>query len=144
VLGVLWVAAAWRIARKAGYHGAWALLMLVPIVNLVLPYVFAFAEWPAERQQTLWDALAWDDLEPGQGSFPSCERPVGPLRAWLRALERYAVFAGRTGREEFWCVLLVSLFGPMTLAALCAACTIPAAAAGTCGWSQSLCWVGFS
>jgi uncharacterized membrane protein YhaH (DUF805 family) len=118
VLGVLWVAAAWRIARKAGYHGAWALLMLVPIVNLVLPYVFAFAEWPAERQQTLWDALAWDDLEPGQGSFPSCERPVGPLRAWLRALERYAVFAGRTGREEFWCFLLVSLFGPMTLAAL--------------------------
>ncbi len=118
MLGVLWVAAAWRIARKVGYHGAWALLMLVPIVNLVLPYVFAFAQWPAERQQTLWDALAWDDLEPGQGNFPSCERPVGPLRAWLRALERYAVFAGRTGRKEFWCFFLVSLLGPMTLAAL--------------------------
>lgn len=36
------------IARKAGYSGWWSLLMIVPIVNLVMIWVFAFVKWPAE------------------------------------------------------------------------------------------------
>ncbi len=39
----------WKIASKAGYSGALSLLMLVPLVNLVVLLVFAFAEWPVER-----------------------------------------------------------------------------------------------
>ncbi len=39
----------WFICRKAGFHGALSLLMLVPIANIILPFVLAFAEWPALR-----------------------------------------------------------------------------------------------
>jgi uncharacterized membrane protein YhaH (DUF805 family) len=36
-----------RILNKAGYSGWWSLLMLVPLVNIVMVWVFAFANWPA-------------------------------------------------------------------------------------------------
>lgn len=39
----------WRIASKAGFHGAWSLLLLVPLVNLVTIWVFAFVRWPTEQ-----------------------------------------------------------------------------------------------
>jgi hypothetical protein len=40
---------AWIFSRtvgKSGLSGWWALLGLVPLVNLVALWVFAFAEWP--------------------------------------------------------------------------------------------------
>ena len=37
----------WFICKKAGFHGALSLLMLVPVANVVLPFVLAFVEWPA-------------------------------------------------------------------------------------------------
>jgi hypothetical protein len=37
------------IAKKAGYSGWWALTAIIPLVNLVMIWVFAFAEWPAEK-----------------------------------------------------------------------------------------------
>jgi len=40
----------WRIATKAGYAGALSLLMFVPLVNLVIIILFAFTEWPIERE----------------------------------------------------------------------------------------------
>jgi hypothetical protein len=50
---LLWLAAfivpAWRIAAKAGFPGAWSLLLVVPIVNIMLFWVFAFIEWPTEK-----------------------------------------------------------------------------------------------
>ena len=39
----------WRIVRKAGYSGSWSLLALVPLVNVILLWVFAFVQWPNER-----------------------------------------------------------------------------------------------
>jgi hypothetical protein len=36
----------WRIVSKAGYPGAWALIGLVPVVNLVFFFIFAFSDWP--------------------------------------------------------------------------------------------------
>jgi hypothetical protein len=39
----------WRIFAKAGYPGALALLMMIPLVNLVLLYFLAFADWPSLR-----------------------------------------------------------------------------------------------
>ena len=41
----------WRIVKKAGFHGALSLLGLVPVVNIVLLWVFAFVKWPNERQR---------------------------------------------------------------------------------------------
>jgi uncharacterized RDD family membrane protein YckC len=43
--GVLLIPA-WMIVKKAGYNPALSLLALVPIVNLVALYVFAFSNWP--------------------------------------------------------------------------------------------------
>ncbi len=40
----------WVIAEKAGYSGWLSLLMLVPLVNVVMLWVFAFSEWPALRR----------------------------------------------------------------------------------------------
>jgi len=39
----------WKICTKAGLPSALALLMLVPIANIILPFYIAFAEWPALR-----------------------------------------------------------------------------------------------
>jgi len=40
----------WKIARKAGYPPWWGLVMIVPLVNLILFFYFAFAEWPIQRE----------------------------------------------------------------------------------------------
>lgn len=37
------------IAKKAGYSRWWVLTMFVPIVNLIMIWVFAFAKWPIEK-----------------------------------------------------------------------------------------------
>lgn len=39
----------WRICEKAGYPGVMALLIFVPLANLIFLYWLAFAEWPAQR-----------------------------------------------------------------------------------------------
>jgi len=35
-----------RVVSKAGFSGWWALLGVVPLVNLVALWVFAFTKWP--------------------------------------------------------------------------------------------------
>jgi hypothetical protein len=42
---------AWRIVSKAGFHGALSLLLLVPLVNIVMLWVFAFVPWPVEQRK---------------------------------------------------------------------------------------------
>lgn len=47
ILGlVIWIYG--RIARKAGFSRWWSLTMFIPLVNLVMIWVFAFVKWPAE------------------------------------------------------------------------------------------------
>jgi len=50
---LLWLAVfiipAWRIAAKAGFPGAMSLLLLIPVVNIVFIWVFAFIKWPVEK-----------------------------------------------------------------------------------------------
>ncbi len=36
-----------RILMRAGFSGWWALLALIPVVNLVMLWIFAFIDWPA-------------------------------------------------------------------------------------------------
>lgn len=45
----IWVIPLWRIVGRAGYPGAFALLSIIPVVNLVMLWVFAFSRWPIER-----------------------------------------------------------------------------------------------
>ncbi len=38
-----------KILHKAGYSGWWSLTILIPLVNIIMLYVFAFSDWPALR-----------------------------------------------------------------------------------------------
>ncbi len=46
---VVFIVPMWRIVSRAGFHGAWSLLMVVPLLNLVLLWVFAFMRWPRDQ-----------------------------------------------------------------------------------------------
>jgi uncharacterized membrane protein YhaH (DUF805 family) len=39
-----------KILNKAGYSGWWLLLTFLPIINFIMLYVFAFADWPRLRR----------------------------------------------------------------------------------------------
>ena len=39
-----------KIFSKAGYCWALGLLMLVPIANIIMPFVLAFGDWPICRE----------------------------------------------------------------------------------------------
>jgi hypothetical protein len=53
IYAVILVVAVWayvRIIRRAGYSGWWVLIGLVPLLNVVMFLVFAFKEWPIQRE----------------------------------------------------------------------------------------------
>ncbi|MBP7000649.1 hypothetical protein [Amaricoccus sp.] len=39
----------WKIWRRTGHSGAWSLLMIIPVANLISLWVLAFKDWPALR-----------------------------------------------------------------------------------------------
>ncbi len=39
-----------KVFSKAGYHWALGLLALIPILNIVMPFVLAFGQWPIQRE----------------------------------------------------------------------------------------------
>jgi hypothetical protein len=47
---ILMVVVFCKICSKAGYHWALGLLMLVPIANVILPFVLAFTDWPIQKE----------------------------------------------------------------------------------------------
>ena len=44
VLFCLWLA--YRILQKAGFDGRWTWVLLLPVVNIIMIWVFAFSHWP--------------------------------------------------------------------------------------------------
>lgn len=40
----------WQIFKKAGHAPAMSLLMMVPLVNFAVLFIFAFSDWPALRE----------------------------------------------------------------------------------------------
>jgi hypothetical protein len=40
----------WKIFPRAGWSGATALLMLVPVLDTVLLWVLAFKTWPSDKR----------------------------------------------------------------------------------------------
>ena len=47
---VIFLVAYVKIISRAGYSGWWVLVMFVPILNIVMLLVFAFKEWPIQRE----------------------------------------------------------------------------------------------
>lgn len=39
------------ILHKAGYSRWWCVLTFIPIVNLIMVWVFAYSHWPAQRDE---------------------------------------------------------------------------------------------
>lgn len=48
---VIWafIAVFGRILNRAGYSRWWLLTVVVPLLNLIMLWVFAFASWPVTR-----------------------------------------------------------------------------------------------
>ncbi len=42
-----------KIFSRAGYCWALGLLMLVPIANIIMPFVLAFGDWPIQKELRL-------------------------------------------------------------------------------------------
>ena len=42
-----------KIFSKAGYSWALGLLMLVPIANIIMPFILAFGDWPIYKELRL-------------------------------------------------------------------------------------------
>lgn len=51
VFGLLFLYPNIRILRRAGFSGWWVLLIFVPIVGFLTPWIFAFVRWPAVDKQ---------------------------------------------------------------------------------------------
>ena len=41
----LWMSV--RVLQKAGISGFWAITQIIPFVNIIMIWVFAFSRWPA-------------------------------------------------------------------------------------------------
>lgn len=50
VIAIVWAIAWWNVFAKTGGSGAYGLLMLIPIVNVIVFLVFAFSKWPVQKQ----------------------------------------------------------------------------------------------
>lgn len=65
----------YRIVAKAGFSGWWALTTLVPLLNIIMPIVFAFKPWPAVE-----GAAAQRSLPSGSGGSEFQAPPPPPGR----------------------------------------------------------------
>ena len=50
VINLIWILIFCKIFAKAGYHWALGLLMLLPVVNMFMPFFLAFADWPVRQE----------------------------------------------------------------------------------------------
>jgi len=39
------------VLKKAGFSGWWTLCLFIPVINILLIWLFAFTEWPNEKTQ---------------------------------------------------------------------------------------------
>ena len=51
IFAVLIILPFWFIFSKAGFSRWLSLLMVVPIVNVIMLYVFAFSDWPSLQKK---------------------------------------------------------------------------------------------
>jgi hypothetical protein len=54
-----------RIFSKAGYSWALGILMIVPVANIIMPFVLAFGDWPIFRKQGGYSQIPGSPSDPG-------------------------------------------------------------------------------
>jgi hypothetical protein len=77
VMVAFYVFIAYMIVKRAGYNPWLGLLILVPLANFVMLLVFAFSEWPVQRENR---ALRAQLAGTGGGLYTgtAIPPPVGP------------------------------------------------------------------
>jgi hypothetical protein len=68
----------WRIFSKAGYNGALSLLMFIPIANLVMILILAFAEWPIYAELNQLRMMRGQQFPPNQPYPQNPQYPQTP------------------------------------------------------------------
>lgn len=51
ITGFVVVFPTWKILGRMGFPGWWALLSVVPVLNLILLWVVSLVRWPVENQK---------------------------------------------------------------------------------------------
>ena len=69
------IVAAVKILPKAGYSAWFALLLLIPLVGFVMILVFAFADWPVDKELRHYRQ---GGSGPGRGGYPEPPWPGQP------------------------------------------------------------------
>jgi hypothetical protein len=65
---LVFVVAYIKIITRAGYSGWWVLIILVPIANIVMLLIFAYKEWPIQRE--LRELRGWaNQIQRGQQGY---------------------------------------------------------------------------
>ena len=65
-LVVIFFVAYIQIIRRAGYSGWWVLVWFVPLLNVVMLLIFAYKEWPIQRE--LRELRGWaNQIQRGPG-----------------------------------------------------------------------------
>jgi hypothetical protein len=52
IILVIGLVPVWRIVRRTGHSGWWALLTFVPLANVIGLWILAFSRWPAVDRQS--------------------------------------------------------------------------------------------
>jgi uncharacterized membrane protein YhaH (DUF805 family) len=70
-LAVVFFVAYIKIISRAGYSGWWVLVMFVPVLNVVMLLIFAYKQWPIQRE--LAELRGWANQiqrsSPGQSGY---------------------------------------------------------------------------
>lgn len=50
IIGIVFILPYWKIFSKAGFSGWMSLTQIIPILNFIILFYLAFAEWPVHRE----------------------------------------------------------------------------------------------
>ncbi|MGO9334785.1 MAG: hypothetical protein ACLQCU_12185 [Acidimicrobiales bacterium] len=75
ILLVVAIVAAAKILPKVGYSAWYALLLLIPVVSFVMILVFAFSDWPVDKELRRYRQGGYG---PGPGGYPAPSWPAQP------------------------------------------------------------------
>jgi len=73
---VLNIVAVVKIISKAGYSGAWFLILFVPVIGTIMFYVFAFSKWPVLKRLEAIERAGQLSMGPG-GPYGGPGGPYG-------------------------------------------------------------------
>ena len=94
------VAAFVVIIRKAGYSGWWMLIAIVPPVNIVMLLVFAFRQWPIQRELARLRVIAGSAIQADFDSLVTEAVSADQTGEWIHAVHLFELVASKSPGDE--------------------------------------------